>query len=754
MELADNNISSYVSIIVLIIAVAYPIILDNTSKMANKYNSFSIVKSFDNEFFQKKYTLSFWKEKFTINRFEIILYLSCSSMIFLFIDDAHWFSKWFAFGMTSILMISFFIWLEKIILYNNELKLFDYLKEKYEKTSNDEEKNHILKCLEEFAITFIDKDDKNFELLFHKFFYKLIIRYRKEHLKNKSEEAILYPERYYQLIKSIIETYIKKGSHKTSPLGYTIMRGELMLPDDFQNIKISETTYGWLWHYITLMSKNAEFIKSFWAHSHQYFWTMLKEIPSNPYWNEDYTKLIDKNKEEREERENERKQFLEFHYALGGLLLYNKNYEALNYIFTFTQQQPPKYELLPYNMNDVFKWFEWFSNENNHLKNNNFIGYNKYPFPDLDNLGNRGQSVSYICKYICLLFIRQFKIPKDLLYYHNATNQPLLPADSDKLRDLERCLEYFIDCLNDILRDGELLDKLNLKETYLNEFDKIDDLIIKLKRNIPVRIKQNQLNAKLSGEKIQQFYDSSSEILGDGFKKYESIINKEGFDETDSDVKSYLRGTRIFTNKSSFVNDDIPCTNYDSALAYGIVRGTLQQYIPNSFLIARTNSYIINKEDLINSIEMIKGSKQNVKIIAFRLEWECQEILRKNNYNDIIQLPSTVLRNFIFILEEKDLPKFNFKNIKEDEIKKYQLEKINDEYKIYGSVIDINLPENAELKEECGKNFDSENLQVLEILSFITEIRFRADRKIIQLKINSIFERQKTVSEFQDIKPL
>lgn len=753
MELADNNISSYVSIIVLIIAVAYPIILENTSKIANKYNSFSIMQSFDDEFFQKKYTISSWKEKFVINRFEIILYVSCFSIILLFIDDDHWFSKGFAFIMTIILMISFFLWLEKNILYNNELKLFNYFKEKYEKPIQDEEKNHILKCLEEFAITFIDKDDKNFELLFHKFFYELIIRYRKEHLKNKSEEAIVYPERYYQLIKSIIETYIKKGSHKTSPLGYTIMRGELMLPDDFQNIKISETTYGWLWHYITLMSKNAEFIKSFWAHSHQYFWTMLKEIPSDPYWSKDY-KLIDENKEEREERVNERKQFLEFHYALGGLLLYNKNYEALNYLFTFTQQQPPKYELLPYNMNDIFEWLEWFYNENNHI--GNFIGFNKYPFPNLDNLESRNQVTFSICKYIGLLFIRQFKIPKEFLYYQNSTDQPQLPDDNNKLYNLQRSLEYFIICLNDVLKDDELLNKLNLKEIYLNEFDAIDKFIIDLKQDIPNRIKQNKLNAKLSDDKIQQFYNSSSEILENGFKQYDNIINEDNFEEIENDIKTYLQGTRILSNKSSFVDDDIPCINCHSALADSISRFSFNKYIPNSFLIARTHNYIINKEDLIKAIDnIIKGNKQNIKIIAFNLEWECLEILRQNNYDDkIIKLPSTDLRNFIFILEEKDLPKFNFKDIKEEEIKKYKLRKINEKYKIYGSIIDLNLPENEELKKEHQNNINDDEIKVLEVLAFITEIRFRADRKIIQLKINSIFEKQKKVSQLNDIEAL
>lgn len=742
----NNIIEVCVPIVVGIIGVSYPIILDKISNIGDKYNSEYLYKVFDKEFFQKKVQ--------NHSYFQIVLYNTLFSLVFLVFkfEPLFGWNNWFinnsayifVFCSTTLLIISFFKWSKLVMLYAGKISdLLKHLTKKYNTIKKDNERQNILKSINEITLYAIEKQDIRIEEDVLNFYMNTIISYRNEYKKSQKNDdnGIEYPYDFYDIINKLINIYIEKDKNKLVSLKDMVIRGEILIPIDYQYIKISETTYGWLWHYITLMSKKTEFIERFWAHSHQYFWTMLKK------------KLIDENKKERDERENERKRFLEFHYALGGLLLYSKNYEALDYIFTFTQQKPPKYELLPYNMNDIFEWFEWFSNENNHYRNP--IGWAKYRFPSLDNLGNREQIVFSICKYISLLFIRQFKIPQTFLYYKNSTNQLQLPNANNKLYDWERSLEYFIICLNDVLKDDELLNKLNLKETYLNEFEKIDNFIINLKQDIPNRIKQNKLSAKLSDEKIKKYYNSSSEILENGFKQYEEIQNKNDFEETENDVKSYLIGERILSNKSSFVDNDIPCINYDSAFAYGIVRGILNNYIPKSFIMGRTKGYILNKEDLIKAFDIIIKNRDNIKIIAFNLEWDCNKILQESNYKDkIIQLPSTDMRNFVFLLEQKDLPKFTFKDIKEEEKQIYQLKEINKKYKIYGSIIDLNLPKNEELKKEHKNNISDNELKVLEILAFITEIRFRADRNIVQIKVNSLYEESGTPNTLEEIQSL
>lgn len=570
-------------------------------------------------------------------------------------------------------------------------------------------------------------------------------------LENKINNGIEYPFDYYDIVSKIIEDCVEKNYKHLSPLRHSAINGSFLIPNDFQQIKISETTYRWLWHNITLIRHNYKFVVEFWKNSSQYFRFELEQIYPNFQQNEN-GETIDANKDISKQREEERNRFLEFHYAFGGLMLYSKNYETLNYMFTFSQTQPPKYELLPYTMTDIFEWFEWFSNEYNHL--GIFIGYAKYQFPDLDNLGNRKDVVFQICKYICVLFLRQFSVP-ETLYYRNPTKQPNLPQELKKLYNWQKALDYFKSCLNKVLEDKEALQRLNLQQIFEEKYNEIDNFLVELEERIAKDIEDKKKNAEISKSKELQFYKSSSKILADGFKQYENIRNKEGFDNTDKDVKAFIRGSQTLSLKSSFTDGDTPCVNCDSAFAHGIVRWNLKKYIPNAFLMARTQSYLLSKDDLIKGINKIVDKKENVCIIAFNLRNEIIQSIKQSKYKDkVIYLPSTDLRNLIFILKEKDLPKFTFKNVSGKEKQKFHLKGINKKYKIYASIIDINLPDNEELKNIYANNLDKDNLQVLETLSFITEIRFRADRKIIQIKVNSVYEESGSVNSLDDLKPL
>ncbi|QOR73727.1 hypothetical protein IMZ16_09475 [Cruoricaptor ignavus] len=168
-------------------------------------------------------------------------------------------------------------------------------------------------------------------------------------MKDKIKKGLEYPFDYYDIISRIVRECTDNTKNKLSNLQNSAVNGSLLIPNDFQKIKISEKTYERLWYNVTLIRNNPKFIELFWAHSHQYFWTELEDIFPIHKIDEHHNFFIENN-EIVENRKNERKRFLEFHYALGGLLLYSENYEALRYIFNHTNQQPPKYELLPYIM--------------------------------------------------------------------------------------------------------------------------------------------------------------------------------------------------------------------------------------------------------------------------------------------------------------------------------------------------------------------------------------------------------------------
>ena len=751
LEKINNIVEICVPLIVVLLGTAYPIILNNISNIGEKYKSKYLFVLFQNEYFQKK------KGRLNSNYFECLLYVSLFSLLFLIIKLKPLFgwnncfinnsAKLFVLVSTVILIIAFFLWLKKVIIYTGDITdLLEYLTRKYHKEKDVAKKQYILMSINELTINAIKKNDKRIEYDVLKFYRDLIIKLRKEYKTKTNEKGILYPFYFYEFVRELIKVFIERNDDSFVSLKASIINGEFLIPNDFQHIKISEDTYNNLWYNITLIRNNTDYISKFWAHSNQYFWMGLKEITLN----------FDKsNEKEFIERDKERKRFLEFHYAIGGLLLYSKNYEGLKYIFSYSQQSPPDYKLLPYDMRDIFEQIEYFRNENKQIPKF-IIGFNRYQFPNLDSAGTNRQVVFWICSYLCVLFIRQYKLLKTL-YYSNATNQPSLSDLSlMELYNWKESITYFKFCLNKVLEDKNALEQLELWNIYELKYSEMDDFIKELQDSIDVQISSKKKRAKLSQEKIEQFYISSKKILENCLKEYLSINNPEEFD---SDFKISFLGERILADKSSFVDDEIPCVNCDTVLAESIAKYSIPRQISNSFLIAKTNRYLLNNNNLLEGMDRVIQDKEDIVIIVFSGGYETTQKIENSKYKkNIICLPAIDFRNTIFILEKSNLPNIEIADISEEVKQELKAEKISDKWNIYGTMIDINLPENEAIKEKWIDDinyYQKENeLQILLGLLFVGHIKFKSDRKIIQININNEFEELGTENKLSDLEPL
>ena len=754
----NNIVEICVPLIAVLLGTAYPIILNNISNIGEKYHSKYLLVLFKQELFQKKrgFTMKCFQFKFDL--FQWFLIFSLGSLTFLIFEFKPLINIWIinnsanllVFILTLSLLIIFFLWLKEVSLYTGDIiKLLEYLTKKYYEEADIDKKQYILMSINEITINAVENNDKRIEEDILKFYLSLRIRLRKEYKDNhnkQNEEGIRYPYYYHQLIRELIKIFVDRNDDNFISLQSRITNGDFLVPNDFQNIKISEDTYNSLWYNITLIRNNTDYMSKFWSHSNQYFWTELKDIVRY---------LDNSNKGEVEEREQERKRFLEFHYAVGGLLLYSKNYEALKYIFSYSQQTPPKYELLPYKMRDIFDWVEFFRNENKQIPKF-FIGYDRYRFPNLDSVGTNKQVVFWICCYLCVLFIRQYKLLKTL-YYSNTTNQPYLNDLSlMELYNWKESITYFKFCLNKVLEDKEALEQLELWNTYELKYSKIDEFIIELEQSIDERISDKKKRAELSQEKIKQFYASSKKILENCLEEYLPINNPEDFD---TDFKVTFLGQRTLSNKSFFVDDDIPCMDYDSSLANFISSYSIPRDISNSFLIAKTNRYLLNNNNLLEGMDRIIQNKEDIVIIVFSGGYETTQKIENSKYKEnVIYLPAIDFKNTIFILEKSNLPRIEKSDISEEVKQELQVKKISDKWNIYGTIIDINLPENEAIKEKWIDDinyYQKENeLQILLGLLFVGHIKFKSDRKIIQININNEFEELGTENKLSDLEPL
>jgi hypothetical protein len=742
LEKMNNIVEICVPLIIVLLGTAYPIILNNISNIGEKYHSKYIIALFKQERFYNQ------------SSFQWILYLS----LFLLIPLIFKFEPLFGWDncfinnsanilvslVTALLLFIFFKWIKKISIYNSNIdSLLDYIIKRYE-SSNGKTKEYAFMSINDIAIYAVNTKDIDLQTKLLDFYFNYVIKYRKEY--NSTNKELNYDEEFSGLIRRIIDECVENNYKDLLPLRYSAINGVLLIPYDTQSIKISEDTYNNLWYNITLIRNNPDYISKFWAHSNQYFWTGLKEIALN---------FDRSNEKEFIEREQERKRFLEFHYAVGGLLLYSKNYEALKYIFSYSQQTPPKYELLPYNMRDIFEQIEYFRNENKQIPRF-IIGFNRYRFPNLDSVGTNKQVVFWICCYLCVLFIRQYKLLKTL-YYSNTTNQPYLnDLPLMELYNWKESITYFKFCLNKVLEDKEALEQLELWNTYELKYSEIDKFIIELEQSIHKHISDKKERAELSQKKIEQFYASSKEILGNCLEEYLPINNPEDFD---TDFKVTFSGESVLFNKSCFVDDDIPCMDYDSNLANFISSYSIPRDISNGFLIAKTNRYLLNNNNLLEGMDRIIQDKEDIVIIVFSGGYETTQKVENSKYKEnVIYLPAIDFKNTILILEKSNLPRIEKSDISEEVKQELQVKKISDKWNIYGTIIDINLPENEAIKEKWIDDinyYQKENkLQILLGLLFVGHIKFKSDRKIIQININNEFEELGTENKLSDLEPL
>ena len=740
----ENIVEISVGITIAILGIAYPIMIDKISTIGEKYSSNYLSEIFKTEkpqiLFRTSLIITLITFFFII--FQIEPLFQCNLVFFDFIVNNS--SKLLVFISSTFLVIVFFNWLSIVAKYNGkQTDLISYIIDKYKKNRSNlkDKENYYLKTINEFSYYSINQQDEHIQNTLVDFYSEEFLILRNNH---NTENAITYPADLYYLVYKIIFEIINSNNYKLQILEHRAVSGLWLLGEDFKQITISDETYSWLWRNLNLIVKNDSFVEMYWETACQYYNFKLEKIYGSNYVSE--TSTFD-NDDEIDKRDIERKRFIEFNIAFGGLILFNKRYHSMLNIFSFTQSQPPKYVLLSENMEEIFFWFEEFKNEFSSFRKYSQPIEFKYYFVGLNNLGNRKQVVYWICMYITLLFVRQFKLHS---YYTSDKfiNQPSLPTKLYKLNNWLENLELFGTCLNEIISNIELMEIL---EFDINKKTDYMDFIFKLKENIKSRINETKNNAKLITEKINVFNNSTNEMLEKAFDLFASIQNQNDFSENVDNIVTSFQGYQTLFPKGAFT-DDTPHMNYDTIISQHVIRQIVNRYIPNSFLNSKTKKYIFNKENIIEAIKKLNINKVDFLIIGFNISYQYMEALKEFK-EQMVNLPATDIIDNIFILNKRDLPLFKNIPLKENEIKNDKLLLVNEKYKIYTSVLDLNESENKINKETWENNEDVLNKKVQVSIKFITNIFWREERKIVQINFYSEFKEQGIENKIGDIEP-
>lgn len=743
-----------IPMIISVFAIALPLLLQTISRIDDKYGSTKLVDTF-----RKEPICNWYIVTLIVTIAFYVIWMLQLPRVFDF-GVLNWVIENSAVICVAVATIALVIQTITIVnltyTYYHPLKLFKRLQRKHNRSKKNRKRYFV--SISNILFYSIQKNDEDLSRELLEFYFDAFITYR----KNKERQIIEYPQEYYDSIFAANELLCQREKRTISHFNDGTLF-ELLL-DEYQHTIISPKTYKFIWMCLLQVShyNRDGFVMAYWRKAHQLFNFFLK--PAEKKYDERFNII---NQDEISKREKERESFLEFHYALGGLLMYLKKYELLGEMVYWTNQEPPKYVLVPERMEEVIKRYMEVSKKGGYISP---VYYEqRYPFPNISGVKADGIIQMWIKRYLSMLFLRQYTLQS--YYIHsNPLNMPTLPDGLSEMKhwnDELDSLNYFVE---EYRKDRKILKAFDLKDLYdekwfgKNQKEKPVDLISKLRKDINEKFEDRKLNQEIDIDMFNEFKGKTTKILTNTFDFYYQLFSGN----IDANYKSIFIGGRYqVMEKAGFVaNQEMAYMNSDSIVAKGVALEFGNISI-NALALMSPKKYLLKEEDIFKAIDKLNLDSADNVIVAIGVNMSYFSMLNISgltlegenwSYNQIKIISinnqmNDLVRQSLFVLKKSDLPAIVYNEVSEKIITKFKLQKIDDSKFIYANILDLNKPDNQAIRDEI-LNVNTEDLSklVLVCVGINTEIRYKPDTNCIQLKIFSQFEDRGTVNILSDVQ--
>lgn len=747
-----NNIDAIVSdfcvpTIIGIFTIATPLILQTISRVDDKYDSTLLAGLFVKDKICKYFvclgfvllaSILLWilqlPRKVDFGELNLLVEHSASLLLLL---------------VTIIIILMSCLVLYLTYVYYIPKKLLKRLQQQYE--TNPKERMYfdgVSKILN-YSITKADED-------LARQTYSAIIDVLRANNKGKE---VVYPDELYDAIFEANEKLLKRERMTLSYLNAGSMLSIFI--DENQDSEISTKTYQYMWLCIrqAVIHNNGDAIKLYWERAHQYANFKLDRI--YPIYDKNFNVT---NERDIKHQKSIKDKFVEFHYALGGLLMYHKMYDTLRYILYWSNHNPPKYILVPSTLGEVVSKYMQVA-----LKDG-AVGYiyyeSQYPF-----IGVRGVNASdiirfWIKKYIAVLFLRQYTLRSNYIY-EDTLEMPQIPQKMSEKYAWNKELDSLQDILQSILDDEELLKGLEYQQMSDNQWFEDNgrslpsDLIASFRAEIVADMKQLRKKQGISKAKLENFEKSTNRILCPVFKQYESMFNAKIITHNYNLVS--LGGSYQLMDKHAFVDDQaIAHVNADSVVGEH-ASWEFKQRALNIFDRMKYLRYILKEQDVWTIVENI--SRINNDFVIFSIgnnlnylsynEPNLRYVDERWSYNGIsvVEIDSGMNDYFsqsFLIMRKTDVPCIVFDKIPDKSIAKYNLIEIDETYHIFASIVDVYAT--PEIKKELEDlKIPEADEKAIVCIDFNAQIRCKKSAKVMQLKIYSQFGDKEQAHNVSDV---
>ncbi len=747
-----------IPIVIGIFTFSFPLLFQAASRIDDKYDSTLLIKAFRKDWICRSFIIVLIGALIFCLLWAIPLPRCVDWGVTLNVLIDH--SSLILIFISTITLIVFTICVIRLtyIYYLPEL-LFKRLKCNYKCANNKNKYNTYFIAISRLMQYAIKKSDKKLSYDTLDFFRNEFVKYRKD----KSKQKCIYPKEFYSIIEETNKIVYMESQKEISFFNESVMFD--LLIDEYQETIMSEQTYNCIWYGIrqALFYNKDEFIYAYWKKAHQYFnYRLDRIIPKY----DDYYNVI--NQEEIKKRNEERERFLEFHYAIGGLLMMKEKYSLLKQIVSWTQQTPPKYVLVPETTSEVIYRFMLVDDMTKYL---NPIYYEqRYPFPDISGVNAENIIKMWIKRYISILFLRQYTL-QEYLVCSRTLGFPTIPQTlSEKRRwneELEK-LKYYV---QEYLSEEQILKCLGLQDLLSNDWYKNNnktnpiDWIQNLEQTIYDDIKQKKANLNIDINKKKLFIEISKKILDKVFEEMKNLFSQDSYINNLNFIS--FRGRHEIFDKAAFATDsELSYINANEVLAQCIA-DELKINSMNIFLKMQNKRFVLKENDIFKAIDSLTLNDKSFVILNPDINLHYYQSLYKNDslsckndkwfFNDIeiINMPyNPYIGQSLIIIKKENLPTIVHNSVDDSIISKYLLKPIDDKLKIYASIIDLNIEK--DLKDEIYKETGIHQLEekVLLCIDMDAVISCNNDAKCIILKVFSQFDDKGTPNTIEQVKEL
>ena len=763
MPLTDEYILTIaVPFVVAILALAFPLMLDASSKISSQYKS-----SFMAKIFQKEFAFRWFVSMLVLSLISVLLYACKIPVEGCFADN--WIiansAVLLVYASTILLVAALLVLAVIIAIYYDQGKLIKYFVFRYKmaegwkkaidwvcfwrKCCAGEEKKevsiydrNIFTAVSKLMNFSINEADEKLAREIFRFYTEAFGVFR----RGKNGQKVVYPEDFYNSVFEANELLCIRSNKTVSYFNDGTLYDFFI--DSFQGTLLSDKTRQFMWMcVIQNMSYGKEdSIFSLWKKIFQHVSLFLSNKAG---------------------MEREKETYIEFAQVLCSFVLYSGKYELLYKMLTYSQMLPHKYVLTPSSTQQVFDECLKVKYHSYYLSPDYPVYYEKYyPQPDTDGVDGEYIIEDRLYDFYAISFLWQYNIDQTYLTRGYMDNIYQGGAVDDKKANLE-CLQKIKYAVKDTCDNQHLLKSLKLEGlSFTNGYRNFkspekwfDDNIDALVQGIASQEDAEERAVEVSPGVIDKYNETVSNTCKVLFQEI-----KQYFPKTNSSNKtvSYQLMERFDVERKSHI---LLSANFAEMMG-SLLANDYQMNMWLPLLNMDVHRFLLEEDDAVKAalgwwkrkgliiFNFVVWINEDKHIADGLLERNGDKLFTKNGI-EIITVDGykhpLLIHSFV-IVKQSDLPYIEFNDVDQSIIDELGLQLIDTDNKVYTSVIDFNKQEGASIKTRFVRNHPGEEEKYAMFCALVnTKLKYNPNAKVVQLNIYNQFQDRTLPQSLSDV---